>query len=93
MGNRFKKSELSAEDRATIAEHYNNYMVLMKLRKRGATRMSKLPKGVFGRILEYCEPIITKRVTDHQYKGSVFFTSDYTWPEQVSYQNPVVGLK
>ena len=85
MGNRFKKkSDLSAEDRATIAEHYNNYMALMKLQKRGATRMSKLPKGVFGHILEYCEPKITKRVTDHQYKGSWFLPSDYTWPEQVS---------
>ena len=68
----------------------------MKMRERGTTRLSKLPKGVFRRISEYCEPKITTRVTDHQYTGQYRGQQspiNYTWPEQVSYYNPVVGVK
>ncbi len=103
MGNRLKKSELqvksdfssksdlSAEDCAAIAKQYEYYMALIKLRKRGATRLGKLPNGVFRRILEYCEPKITTRVTDHQYEGRKL-PINYTWPEKVSYKNPINGV-
>ena len=86
-----KKSENSAKDRATIAEHFEYFLALMKLREKRATRLSTLPRGVFRCILEYCEPIITTRVTDHQYfKENPIL---YTWPDQVSYQNPISAIK
>ncbi len=49
--------------------------------------MSKLPKGVFSSVLEYFEPEISERVTDQKYKTER--PINYTWPEVVSYHNPV----
>ena len=39
-------------------QHYQDAMAVMKLRQRGATKVSKLPGGVFRHMLEYVEPNI-----------------------------------
>ncbi len=53
MGNRFKKSDLTATDRANIARDYSNAFALMKLWKKGTTKLSKINKGPFRCIIEY----------------------------------------
>ena len=85
MGNRLKKSDFLIVLDSTV-------LTLMKLRKSGATRLSKVPKGAFRCILEYCEPTRIKRVNKH-YKFCSERPIDYTWPEQVSYENPVRAFK
>ncbi len=64
----------------------------MKLRVSRATRMSKVPKVVFGCVLEYCEPQRIRRVTEHL-RYNPAYPINYTWPEQVSYQNPIEAVK
>ena len=67
---------------------------MMKLREKKACRLSRLPKGVFRRILEYCEPYIV-RETEFKYTsfGSEYNKINFVWPEVVSYNNPIVGVK
>ena len=83
MGNRFKKSDF------TIVID-SSALTLMKLRKSRATKLSKVSKGVFICILEYYEP--TRKVSNH-YKYNPDYPINYTWPEKVSYHNPVIGFK
>ena len=85
MGNFFKKSDFSIVFDSTA-------LTLMKLRKSGSNRLSKVPKAVFRCILEFCEPSIIKRISAH-YKYNARYPINYTWPEQVSYHNPVMGVK
>ncbi len=42
--------------------------------------------------MEYCEPVIKKRVTEH-YLYNPEYPLNYRWPEQVSYLNPITALK
>ncbi len=92
MSDLFKNSYLSAKDR-DIAQHYDNYTAIMKLRKSGTTKLKKVASGVFRRILEYCEPKITTRVVRYPYTNGPCRPGRYTWPEQVSYYNPINGFK
>ena len=62
---------------------------MMKLREKKACRLSRLPKGVFRRILEYCEPY-NWRVTEFKYFNKKI---NFVWPEVFSYNNPIVGVK
>ena len=43
-----------------LNQYYQDTMALMKLRKQGATKVSKLPGGVFRHMLEYVEPSTTQ---------------------------------
>ncbi len=54
--------------------------------------MSKLPKAVFRCILNYCEPVMIKRVNEH-YKYDARRPINFRWPKKLSYQNPIRGLK
>ncbi len=82
MGNLFKKSDFVIYDPTVLT--------LMKLQKKGTTMLSMLPKGVFGCILEYCEPLKFYRI--EKYKHNSKFPINYKWPEQISYHNPVTGV-
>ncbi len=54
--------------------------------------MNKIPKDPFRCILDYFEPVPKKRVSDH-YNFNPEYAVNYTWPEQVSYFNPVTAVK
>ena len=82
---------IDMNQKVNTTAYYHNYMALIKLRQRGGPILSRAPNGVFRCILEYCQPIILKRVTDHEYKNAK--TIDYEWPQQISYQNPIRRLK
>ncbi len=82
MGNFLKKSDFIYESSDSTA------FTLMKLRNSRTTRLSKVPKGVFGCILDYCGPSLIRKVTKH-YKYDARWPINYTWPEHVSYHNPV----
>ena len=69
--------------------YFSNALTLMKLRQKATTRLSKLPKGVFGCIVEYCQPARIKRVTDHKYENVDPKKQTHIWPRQLSYENPV----
>ncbi len=84
MGNRMKKSYYAASDDSGTDLHYNQAFALMKLRNREASGLSKVPKGVFRCILEYCEPVLSVRVTEH-YRYNPEVPINYTWPKEVSY--------
>ena len=43
---------------------YSNAFALIKLRDQKASGVSKVPRGVFRCILEYCAPAAAKRVTE-----------------------------
>ena len=47
--------------------------------------------GVFRCILEYCMPAIIKKVTHLKYQ--VENPINYTWPEEVSYHNPISKVR
>ena len=49
-------------DNRPVDINYNYTLALIKLRQKGATRVSKLPIGVFRCILDYCEPVMTTRI-------------------------------
>ena len=70
------------------AWYYGNALTLMKLREKKVAEVSKLQNGVFRCILEYLTQVYTKRVTE-RYNENPFFPINYTWPEQVSYENPI----
>ncbi len=73
------------------AFYFGNALALMKLRQKGASKVSQLTKGVFGHILEYCQPVMTETITDH-YKYNKYCQINFTWPKEPSYQNPVTGI-
>ncbi len=60
-------------------------------RASDASKVSKIPRGPFRRILEYFEPVMKQRVTAHKYPCNNQI--NFIWPEQVSYNNPVVLFK
>ena len=80
---------ISMDEPETAADTYfSNMFALIKLREQGVSWVCMVPQGVFRCILEYCKPAKLKRVSVH-YKFNPRWPTNYTWPKQVSYQNPV----
>ena len=88
-----KVNELDRSYPDRISIHLEgNPLTLVKLRENYACKLSKLPKGVFRCILEYYEPPMIKRV-EHYNDFNPRYPINYTWPEEVSYQNPIIRVK
>ena len=86
-----QQNMISKADDSPGSLHYMNALALMKLRENYANRLSKIPKDAFRCILEYCEPVMSKWITEH-YKYNPQCPINYTWPEVVSYQNPISAV-
>ena len=70
-------------------------MSLIKLRQSGATKVSKLPKGVFKCILEYqLLKVLQHRYSEPYQQVTVWYQDRHIPPiEKLNYNNYVVAIK